>query len=75
MMIFDLSERADRDQQGAFDSWDENAARYAEAIAPCVAYGVSRDRIATASRRIAGSHRTSRPMTPGREPTTGWATC
>jgi len=28
--------------KGAFDSWDDNAARYAEAIAPCVAYGASR---------------------------------
>lgn len=28
--------------KGAFDSWDDNAARYAEAIAPCVAYGESR---------------------------------
>jgi len=28
--------------KGGFDSWDENAARYAEAIAPCLAYGARR---------------------------------
>jgi sugar phosphate isomerase/epimerase len=28
--------------KGKFDSWDDNAARYAEAVAPCIAYGARR---------------------------------
>jgi len=28
--------------KGNFDSWDDNAASYAEAVAPCIAYGASR---------------------------------